>query len=59
MASQPGQQSNCNAYIDQYLKNKGNQTLKFGQLKEFDVTNNFFEKSYTTCGGETISQTLF
>ena len=31
---------------------KGNQTMKFGQLREYNTTNIFLEKSYTKCGGE-------
>ena len=33
---------------------KGNQTVKFGQLIEYNMRNIFLEKSYTECGGETI-----
>ena len=33
---------------------KGNQTMKFGQLIEYNLRNIFLEKSYTKCGGETI-----
>ena len=33
---------------------KGNQTVKFGQLIEWDIRNIFVEKLYTKCGGETI-----
>ena len=33
---------------------KGNQTMKFGQLVEYDTTNIFLEKSYTEFSGETI-----
>ena len=31
-------------------RRKGNQTMKFGQLKEYNMRNNFFEKSCTKCG---------
>ena len=34
-------------------RNKGNQTMKFGQLIEYNMRNIFLEKSYTKCGGET------
>ena len=34
-------------------RSKRNQTMKFGQLKEYNMRNIFFEKSYTKCGGET------
>ena len=32
-------------------RRKGNQTMKFGQLIEYDKINIFLEKSYTKCGG--------
>ena len=35
-------------------RNKGNQTMKFGQLREYNMRNNFLEKSQTKCGVETI-----
>ena len=35
-------------------RSKGNQTIKFRQLIEYNVQNVFFEKSYTKCGGEII-----
>ena len=34
-------------------RSKGNQTMKFGQLLEYNMRNIFVEKSYTKCGGET------
>ena len=34
---------------------QGNQTMKFGQLIEYNTRNTFHEKSYTKCYGETIS----
>ena len=33
---------------------KGNQTMEFGQLLEYNMRKTFVEKSYTKCGGETI-----
>ena len=44
--------NNSNTHIAQYLE-KGNQTMKFGQLTECYMRNIFLEKSYTKCGGET------
>ena len=32
-------------------RSKGNQTMRFGQLIEYNMRNIFFEKSYTKCGG--------
>ena len=34
-------------------RSKGNQTMKFSQLIECNIINNFLEKSYTKWGGET------
>ena len=39
-------------------RSKGNQTMKFGQLIEYKMWNNFVEKSYSKFGGETISRRL-
>ena len=35
------------------LRKKGNQTMKFGQLIQYNMRNTFLEKSYRECGGET------
>ena len=35
-------------------RSKGNQTIKFGQLIEYNMGNISVEKSYTKCSGETI-----
>ena len=35
-------------------RSKGNETMKFGQLTEYNMRNIFLEKSYAICGGETI-----
>ena len=34
-------------------RSKGNQTMKFGQLIDYDMRNIFLEKSYSKYGGET------
>ena len=34
-------------------RSKGNQTMKFGQLIEYNMRNIFLEKSYTEWSGET------
>ena len=34
-------------------RSKGNETMKFGQLIECNMTNIFLEKSFTKCSGET------
>ena len=33
-------------------RGKGNQTMKFGELIEYNMRNIFIEKSYTKYGGE-------
>ena len=35
-------------------RRKDNQTMKFGQLLEYNTRNTFLEKLYTKCGGDTI-----
>ena len=32
---------------------KGNQAMKFGHLREYNMKNTFLEKSQTKCSGET------
>ena len=34
-------------------RSKVNQTMKFGQLIEHNISKIFLEKSFTKCGGET------
>ena len=34
---------------------KGNGTMKFGQLIEYNMKNHFLKKPYSKCGGETIT----
>ena len=37
---------------------KGNHTMKFGQLIEYNMKKIFLEKSYAKCGGESIPRPL-
>ena len=37
-------------------RNKGNQTMTFGNLLEYNMRNIFLEKSYIKCRGGTISR---
>ena len=39
-------------------RSKGNQTMKFGQLIEYNMRTIFVEKPYTKCAGETIPRPL-
>ena len=54
MTSQPGKQTIAIHTLPNISRIKGNQTMKFGQLTEYDMKNNFLEKSYAKYGGETI-----
>ena len=44
--------NNCNTHIAQILKSKGNQTMTFAQLIEYNWRTIFLEKSCTKCGRE-------
>ena len=54
MTSQPGKQTIAIRILPSISRNKGNQTLKFGHLIEYNRRKTFVEKSYTKYGGETI-----
>ena len=51
---QPGSQTVAMHILINISRSKNNQTIKYGKLIEYNMRNNFFEKSYTKCGGETI-----
>ena len=53
MTSQPGKQTITIHILPNISRSKGNQTIKFGQLIEYNMRNIFLKKSYTKCGGET------
>ena len=54
MTSQTSKQTITTHILANILRSKGNQTMKFGQLIEYNMRNIFIEKSFTKCGGETI-----
>ena len=54
MTSQPGKQTVAIHVLPNVLKGKGNQTMKFGELIEYNMRYILLGKSYTKCGGETI-----
>ena len=56
MTSQPGKQTIAIYILPNISRSKGNQTVKFDQLIEYNMRNIFLEKSYTKCGAETISR---
>ena len=50
--------NNCNNILSNISRSKVNQTVKFGKLIEYNMRNNFLEKSYTKFVGETIPRPL-
>ena len=54
MTSQSGKQTIAIHILPYISRSKDNQTMKFGQLIEYNMRNIFLEKSYMKCGGETI-----
>ena len=59
MTSQPGKQTIAIHILLNISRSKSNETMKFGQLIEYDMRKSFLEKSYTKCGGETIPRPHF
>ena len=53
MTWQPGEQTIVTHVLTNILRNKDNQAIKFGQLREYNMKNNFLEKPCTKRGGET------
>ena len=51
--SQPGKQTIAIYILSNISRTTGNQTMKFGQLIEYNMGNIFLEKSYTKYVGET------
>ena len=58
MTSQPGSQTIVIYILPNISRSKCNQTMKFGQLVDYDMRNIFLEKSYTKYGGETSPRPL-
>ena len=44
MTSQPGKQATAIHILPNISKSKRNQTIKFGQLIDYNMRNNFIEK---------------
>ena len=59
VTSHTGQQIPALDILPDILKSKVNQTMKLGQLIEYDMRDIFLEKSSTKSGGEANHQTLF
>ena len=58
MTSQPGYKKIVIHILPNISRSKGNRTMKFGWLIEYNMRNIFHEKSYAKCGEET-SHRLF
>ena len=52
MARQIGQQITTTLALSSFSRSKGNQTIRFGQLIEYNMRNYFLGKSYKKCSGE-------
>ena len=59
LTSQPGWQTITVHILPNISRSKGNQTLKFGQLIEYNNRNIFLQKSCRKWGRETSSRPLF
>ena len=53
MTSQTGKQTIVTHILPNISISKGNETIKFGQLIEYNMRNIFLEKLYTKCEGKT------
>ena len=51
MTSHPEKQTIAIHILPNISRSKGNQTMEFNQLLEYNMKNIFLEKSYTKCGG--------
>ena len=59
MTSQSGLQTIAIHIFRNISQSKGNQTMKFGQLMEYNKRNIFLQKMCRKCGGETIPRPFF
>ena len=56
MTSQPEKQAIAMSILVNITSSKGNETIKFGQLIEYNLSNICLKNSYEKCGGENISR---
>ena len=59
MMTQTGQQTITIKLLSDISRSKGNQTMKFSQLIEYNIKNIFLEKSSSKCGGVTSRRPFF
>ena len=53
MTSQPGQETSVIHILSNISRRKGDQTVKIGHLRDYDMRNIFLEKLYTKYSRET------
>ena len=58
MMPHPRKQTTATYILSNISRGKGNQTVKFSQLIEYNMRSIFLGKSYTKCGGENISRSF-
>ena len=56
--SQPGSQTIATHIFPNISRSKGNQTVKSGQLIEYNTKHIFIVNSYAKCAGETFPRSL-
>ena len=54
MTSQPTKRTSAIHILPNISRSKGNQTIQFGQLIEYNMRNIFLEKSYSKFGGGNV-----
>ena len=54
MTSKPGKEIIAMCILPNILRSKGNHTMEFDQLKEYNLRSIFLEKSFAKNGGQTI-----
>ena len=54
MTYKPGKQTIAMHILPNISRSKDNQTMKFGQVMEYNMGNYFLENSFTKCDGKTI-----
>ena len=59
MTSQTGKQIITTHVLHNISRSKGNQTMNFGKLIEYNLRNTFSEKSCTECLGEASPRSFF
>ena len=52
MTSKSGKQAIAIHILPNISRSKGNQTMKFAHLTEYNIRNGFLKKSHPKCGGK-------